>query len=448
MNFTNDKFYRQPIGSSRLSGLGFVATALLVAAAAVAGCGDSEATGGGGQGAEGGTNNDGGSGAQGGLGGQGAQGGAGGEGAQGGSGGAGGEGGGPPTKPADCDVLSLSGIDLLSKMENAPDSADVMPVVRTSSTQENVSGDATMFDRLQFLFDGNLDVGTHQFDGVLDHIVPNGTTTYTYTCNAGAIYQEDLDETIEEPAYTRAFAAKAGELEIEELVTPHQTQGVFRYVELREVAPNVDTQVYEWKDGGKCYWIEEAAYDVRRPNGCLPFTDGACPADQFCMPVVASGIDGECVTGGDKAVGEACTFVNDTTWDSDCELGLRCFDEGEGGTCYQVCDIFSATHGCPDDTHCGGGYNLCMPLEDLTNSGVDPAALGETCSVDPSALYCGGTGQPGMCWDDDQDGPMESTCYPWHAAPSECVAPQTAGTVQYKNGIDASTVWCVTPYEF
>lgn len=444
MNWTTSEFLKG-LGPSR-STLRFASrAALLISMSAVIACGDSgEGDNAGGQGGSG----LGGEGASGGEGGGETTNGGGGEGASGGAGGEGGSGGGTPMKPDDCVEVSFTEIELVSQQQNQPDSSDVMPVVRTPSSLANFIGDAKKFDRLRISFDGKTEVGVHAFDSVLNHIVPDYVETYSQTCTACSIFQVDLDESVDPSAYAKSFASKAGELEIIDLLTPHQTSGAIRHVELREIAADVDTGIYDWVDGGACYWIEEAEFDVRRPNGCMPFTNDACPADQFCMPVVSSGIDGECVTGGDVGPGEACTFVNDTTWDSDCELGLRCFNDGSGGICMQTCDIFAASPGCPAQTHCGGGYNMCMPEEILTESGLDPALLGETCEVNPTALYCGGSGQPGMCWDDDQDGPMESICYPLHSAPSECLAPQTAGTLQYKGGIDLSTVWCVTPYDF
>ncbi|APR80188.1 putative lipoprotein [Minicystis rosea] len=369
----------------------------------------------------------------------------GGSGGTGGTGGHGGQGGSAPTKPADCVDLSLTGIELLSQQENTFDSSDSVPVVRTPSSVANISGNAEQFDRLRILFDGKTGVGVHALDPEPNHVLPDYQKTYLPTCSAGAVYQEDRDSATS--TYTKLFAAKAGELEITELVTPHQTAGAVRYVELREVAADADTGAYAWVSGGACYWIQEAKYDVRRDNGCLPFVPGSCPADKFCMPTNAIGSDGECVTGGTKGPGEACTLADDTHWSSDCQLGLRCLDSEGSAKCYEVCDVVSTAPGCPAGTHCGGGYNLCLDEATvLANSGVDDAAVGEACATNPTALYCGGAGQPGTCYDDDGDaGPKPSTCIPWMSAPSQCIAPQTAGYVAYKNGSDNSTLWCLTP---
>jgi hypothetical protein len=81
----------------------------------------------------------------------------------------------------------------------------------------------------------------------------------------------------------------------------------------------------------------------------------------------------------------------------------------------------------------------------LQQSGIDYAALGETCA-NADALYCGGTGQPGMCWDDDGDaGPLGAICIPFASAASQCVDPKTAGYVAYKSNADQSTLFCITP---
>ncbi|MDI1446777.1 hypothetical protein [Polyangium sp. 6x1] len=384
-----------------------------------------------------GTGGDGGAG--GGVGGAGGTGGTGGMGGVGGDGGAGGQ---QPMKPADCVDLPLAGIELLSQQENTFDTSGSVPTIRTPSSLANISGDPALVDRLRLFFDGALDVGIHTMDGAPTHALPDFKTTFVPTCNTCAVFQEDLAE----GSYLKTFAAKSGELEITARVTPHQTAGVARYVELREVVKDAMTGVYGWVDGGQCYWIQEASYDVRRPKGCVPYTANACPADQFCMPTNAVGTDGECVTGGAKVEGEACTRVSDTQWDSDCTLGLRCFDGGMGAICHKVCDLHAAAPDCPAGTHCGGGYNLCLDVAILQNSGIDDALLGETCTMNPSALYCGGAGQPGMCLDDDGDaGPMAATCIPFASAPSQCVAPKTAGYVAYKDGIDQSTLFCITP---
>ncbi|MFT3771424.1 MAG: hypothetical protein QM820_38915 [Minicystis sp.] len=369
----------------------------------------------------------------------------GGSGGTGGQGGHGGQGGSAPSKPADCVDLPLTGVDLLSQQENAFDTADSVPVVRTPSSLANISGAAEEFDRLRILFDGATGVGVHALDPDPNHALPDYQKTYLPTCSACAVYQEDLDPA--SSAYTKLFAAKAGELEITELLTPHQTAGFARHVELREIAADPETGAYTWVPGGACYWIEEAKYDVRRKNGCMPFVTGACPPDAFCMPTNAIGSDGECVTGGAKGPGEACSRADDTHWDSDCQLGLRCLDADGSAKCYEVCDVVSTAPGCPAGTHCGGGYNLCLDEATvLANSGVDDAAVGAPCATNPTALYCGGAGQPGTCYDDDGDaGPQPSTCIPWVSAPSQCVAPQTAGYVAYKGNLDNSTLWCLTP---
>lgn len=355
------------------------------------------------------------------------------------TGGSGGGGGSAPQKPADCVDLPLTGIELVSPQENLFDSSDSVPIVRTPSSLANIAGGADLFDRMRILFDGATGTGVHALDPDPSHALPDYAKTYVTTCSACVVYQEDQDEGTGD--YQKVFASKAGTLEITDLLTPHQTAGAARHVELREIAADPVSGAYAWVPGGACYWIEEAKYDVRRPNGCRPFVAGACPSDQYCMPTNASGTDGECVTGGAKAVGEACARADTTHWDSDCQLGLRCLNSA----CLAVCDIFSATPGCPAGTHCGGGYNVCLDVSVLMQSGIDDAAVGSPCATNPDALYCGGSGRPGICYDDDTNGPKPSTCRPWVASPSQCAAPETAGFAAYKNGIDNSTLWCLTP---
>ena len=360
------------------------------------------------------------------------------------SSGAGGAGGDKPVKPADCVDLSLTGIDLVSQQQNAFDNSDSTPVIRTRSSLANLAGDATKFDRLRILFDGDAGIGVHALDPNPAHALPDYSTTFVSICSACVVYQEDLDTATN--AYQKTFAAKAGDLDITALLTPHQSAGSAHNVELREIAKDPATGTYGWKAGGACYWIEEATYDVRRPKGCKPFVAGSCPSNQYCMPTNSVGSDGECVTGGAKTDGQSCTLQSATAWDSDCALGLRCIDPGSGAICIKVCDLLSAAPGCPAGTHCGGGYNVCADEEEFQNSGIDEAVLGAPCATNPTALYCGGSGQPGTCWDDDGDaGPMPATCVPFSSAPSQCVAPKTPGYIAYKNGIDNSTLWCITP---
>ncbi|WAS89811.1 hypothetical protein [Nannocystis punicea] len=343
---------------------------------------------------------------------------------------------GGPIMPEDCQELPLLGIELLSQQEFQLESAMPVPWIRSPSTQDSITGDPALFDLLRILFDGDLAVGVHALDPDPNHAIPNNIQSYLPVSSSAVVYQEDLEANV----YKKVFVAVSGELEIVEMVSPHQTQGVVRYVELREMVKNGD--LLEPVEGGACWWIDEAEYDVRRPNGCSPFTDDACPADQYCMPVNAIGTDGVCVTGGAKKEGEGCTLVDPNGWDSDCESGLRCVDFGNGDECGKVCDVLSDAPGCPAGTHCGGGYNLCLPEATLQMSGIDPAPLGEPCVDTPTALYCGGEGRPGHCYDDDGQG---SKCLPWVSAPSQCPAEQTSGYVAYKGGIDRSTLWCLTP---
>lgn len=429
------------------SRLHIAATAITLASALMAGCGDdtdssttsttttSTTTTGDGGGGNGG----GGGGGEGGAGGGGQGGGGGAGGGQGGAGG-----GEQHTKPADCVDLSLAGVELLSQHENTFNTAAPVPTIRTPGSLANISGDAALVDRLRLLHDSDISPGVHAIDGEPGLALPDFKTTFVANCTACAVFQEDLDPA-QNNVYLKTFATKSGELEITDLVTPHQTAGAARYLELREVVKDPATNAWDWVDGGTCYWIEEVTFDVRRPNGCMPYVAGECAADQFCMPTNAVGTDGDCITGGAKQLGEACARVSDTQWDSDCALGLRCIDGGSGPLCHQVCDLHSAAPGCPAGTHCGGGYNLCMDEAILQQSGIDGAALGETCA-NADALYCGGSGQPGMCWDDDGDaGPLAATCIPFSSAASQCVDPKTAGYVAYKANADQSTLFCITP---
>jgi hypothetical protein len=157
----------------------------------------------------------------------------------------------------------------------------MVPLVRTPESQPSLTGDEALSDLLRILFSGDITVGVHALDPDPNHAFPDYVTNFVTTSNAAVTLQEDLVD----QAYTKVFTAVAGELEIFELVSSHQTRGVVRHVELREMAPNPDTEALEPVEGGPCYWIEEAEYDVRRANGCTPYTDDACPEDSSaCRP--------------------------------------------------------------------------------------------------------------------------------------------------------------------
>jgi hypothetical protein len=117
-------------------------------------------------------------------------------------------------------------------------------------------------------------------------------------------------------------------------------------------------------------------------------------------------------------------------------------------TCHRLCNVRVATSdsGCPPDTHCGGGYDMCMPVSYLEHDSrgmneIDTAAtVGEACAQNVHALYCGAAGPPGVCF--ENTGAPSGTCHALFHAGSECPAGQTAGYVAYKGGIDHSTLFC------
>jgi hypothetical protein len=87
---------------------------------------------------------------------------------------------------------------------------------------------------------------------------------------------------------------------------------------------------------------------------------------------------------------------------------------------------------------------VCLANSFLTSSGVDPARVGEICATLPAANYCGGTGRPGLCYD-DQRGPAFATCRQRLAHGSSCPSGTVPGYVAYKRGLDQSQRWCYTP---
>lgn len=346
---------------------------------------------------------------------------------------------GMPQKPADC-VDLMVGVALVNPHQASFDTSDATPIVRTP-LGTNLSGAVDLVDRLKIVLTPETSLGINTITDDATGTIADFTNDFVATVTAGVSYEEDAGM----DGYMTTFVAKGGEVEIAERITGNQTQGTLRYAELREVAIDDTTGAYTFVTGGACYWIQELAYDTRLAKGCVPYTD-SCGAGEFCMPLNAIGTDGECATTGTKQLGETCTRANATSWDSDCAAGMRCLHpQGDpDATCFQVCDVLSNAPGCPAGTHCGGGYNLCLDESVLQNSGIDPAAVGEACEDDPLALYCGGSGRPGNCYDDDGDGPLPSMCNAFHGSPADCTAPQIPSFIGYKNGIDRSTLWCLT----
>lgn len=360
-------------------------------------------------------------------------------------------------KPADCEAFTLGEVPLQSPAQLRFDTAAPTALVRTASGALTQLGDAALPDRLDVYLHGTIGAGTHAMDPDPNKLFVRTTgdadDNYMQTCETCAQLRLDYSEPDGgSGSYAANFAAVAGRIEITEALTPHQTHGTVRQLELREMQRDETTKFWSVKPGGRCLWLEEASYDTRLEGGCKPFT-GSCPNGGYCMPLNSIGTDGKCVSVGSKTVGQACTRASEQSWDSDCASGLRCLGaDGESPTCHTVCDQLAETNPCPAGTTCGGGYNICLDNEDvLSGSGFDLAAIGEECTETTGdgqgwAMYCGGTGKRrGTCVDPDgMAGPIAPTCQPLLASVVDVPEGKAMGYLAYKNGIDQSTGWSFT----
>ena len=360
--------------------------------------------------------------------------------------------------PADCHELDLSsGVPLVSQTNLKFDTIGPTPVIRTVPTVFARNGDPTLPDKLSIFLHGRVDVGTISIDSDLTKLF-----SYVPSCLACGILQLDFSTNdAGASSFANTFAAVGGIVDVTTAITPNQTQGVLRGIELRELSTDA-AGARTLLPGGQCFWITRQTFDVRSAGGCKPFgEDDVCGKGQYCMPANSIGTDGQCVTTGPKELGQACTrnsTADAPTWSSDCEPGLRCIEGSDVGdtfpTCKRVCDELASTNACPTGSLCGGGYNLCIADPIMSaNAGLDPAAVGEACTVKAPtgkwASYCGGVGKKrGTCVDQDGFGVgLHAKCEALFAsAATELPAGHIAGFVGFKdqNG-DLSTLWPAVP---
>ena len=361
------------------------------------------------------------------------------------------------SRPADCQDLDLStGVPLASQTQIKFDMMGATPVVRTKPDVFTKNGDPALADKLVVYLHGAVGAGTLNID-------PDLTKLFTYvpSCLACAALQLDFTKTdAGTSSYAKTFAAVNGIVDIETAITPNQTQGVVRGLELRELYTDA-TGARKLLPGGQCYWVAEQPFDTRREKGCRPFQENAgCAEGQYCMPTNAIGTDGQCAATGAKKLGDTCT-VNVSgdapSWDSDCATGLRCFKDSETmetvATCKQICDELAPTNACPTGSTCGGGYSLCIPNQVLVDhSGLDFAAIGEACTQKAPgggwAQYCGGEGKKrGTCVDQDGFGVgKHARCETLFVSAATEVPPgHLPGYVGYKGVNDQSTLWSYVP---
>jgi hypothetical protein len=353
------------------------------------------------------------------------------------------------TMPAGCSAITLKG-PLVSLQLTNPEQYSFSPDLSATVEVDGSTGDAENPNRLTFYLDGADAVGTYEARPY--------SSAYYALGNGGAIHTDYVPATTDSGTSSGAFAhrymAVSGSIAITESQTPFQTTGRLSNIRFEEAVASSDGTI-SVVSGGKCYWLAEADWNTIRPHACMPFAPtakGPCEGEgHYCMPTNAIGTDGLCVTTGGKGLGESCTLATTGKWDSDCSPGLRCAEFAPldtSYTCHSVCNVRSSTPGCPDTAHCGGGYETCIPnsfLDDADGGNVEgneidlTASVGDACSMNPSALYCGANGTPGTCF--QNTGSKAAMCSAWALGPSLC-GTQSTGYVAYKSGIDESTLFC------
>lgn len=254
------------------------------------------------------------------------------------------------------------------------------------------------------------------------------------------VIAEDMNPATLIPA--KSYAAVRGMVDIDAQVTPEERTGRVRGVELREItiaSTNVPWRAASLVPGGACLWLEEAAFDTRRPDGCDPNAVDPCGAGRTCIARNAAGTDGTCVAATSTiAAGDACT--PDADGGSGCEPGHRCIDVGAGARCTRTCDLLAATSGCADGTWCGP-FGLCR-----APAATDPARIGEACASENAT--CGRDGARGVCFVlyDPAGNPWSegSKCWGYQRARSACAPGEDLGYASYAQGKDRSLGICTT----
>lgn len=330
--------------------------------------------------------------------------------------------------------------------------------------QADVSlGDLALPDMFRFRLDGKIAVGTIALSSAMV-----GPYMFANSAQLGIdLGTNDAGQA----AYAKLLYATSGTVAIASMTTPWQTEGTATDVRFDE--GKIVGDHYQVATGGACFWVRSISWNTKLTNGCTPFqaTD-SCGAGKTCMPTNAIGKDGLCVAIGSQNEGDPCTFDDradagadageHVLWDSNCGAGLRCFANEEldqtTPSCTRVCDVTAANSGCPANTHCGGGYDLCIPDAVFTasNSGdmIDPAPVGRACAVDAQTtltndVYCGGGGdnRTGFCFPHDayaDGGYSAPTCLPFQDALSECPSGTVGSFTAYKNGDDGSDIQCIS----
>lgn len=289
-------------------------------------------------------------------------------------------------------------------------------------------GDAARADQLRVRLDAATGSGSHALTGAASCYEKGAQCVTAHV---------DLDPASGVAA--RTFAAVRGTVELGDAITPDERAGTIRGVELREITiaqTNVPWRAAELVPGGECLWIDEAAFDTRRADGCDPTAKDACGAGRSCIAENAAGSDGSCVTAGTKATGASCSL--DDAGGSDCAEGHRCIDLDGGATCVRTCDVMATTTGCAAAESCQA-FGLCRPL-----GASDPAQIGESCTNAEGA--CGRDGARGTCFElwgpDNQPWDEGSKCWGFARARSACAPGDDLGYQSFARGNDRSLGIC------
>lgn len=337
-----------------------------------------------------------------------------------------------PVRPDDCEILPTG--SFANGPALTPRQYGAQPTFRGSV--DTPTGQPELDDLLHVRIDAATDPGSYE-------LAPIDGNDNCYEDNAQCVY---LHEDLFEGASNRFFVATRGRLRIDAQITTDQSQGVLEYVELREStlgSRNVPFNQSHLVQNGRCLWIENAAFDTRRVNGCNPQAADPCPAGSACIRENAAGTDGTCQTStGGGTNGASCS--RDQDGNSNCGLEYMCSEEGaavQDRKCRRLCDLFAADNVCPTNTICGP-FGYCEPP---TAQVDDTVVAGDACN--PQRFFCGPDGARGVCFnaldEAQQQLPEGPLCHKFEASRAACPAGQELGYLPFSGYEDRSFAACV-----
>ncbi len=261
-------------------------------------------------------------------------------------------------------------------------------------------------------------------------LTPPGTDTNCYEHGAQCVYLDGSRNAF--------FAAVAGRIRIDEQTTTDQSTGMLEYVELREAtqeARNVPYNQANLVANGRCYWVENAPFDTRRPDGCDPLGVDTCGASKTCVAENAAGTDGTCRGYGNATNDAPCTQQSDGS--TNCGIEYACSLD-TNRVCRKRCDLLSVNNDCPTATVCST-FGYCEPQTVEAATGFD-----EDC--DAFGNFCGEEGAYGLCfpqYDAEGQQTAAAVCGKFERSRAACPAGQELGYIEFSGLLDRSLGRCI-----